>query len=129
MIMRKIIYIFIFGFIGGILRGYFTFIAGNNHFIATIIINILGSFLLALMTGILPKIMKLSEALISGISMGLIGGFTTFSTFSFDSITLLINHEIGIGVLYILVSLLGGLIFASLGHSLGNLIISRGESK
>ncbi|TPR13249.1 fluoride efflux transporter FluC [Apilactobacillus timberlakei] len=127
--MRKVIYIFIFGFIGGLLRGYFTFISGNNHFIATMIINIIGSFLLALITGLLPKIMELSEALISGISMGLIGGFTTFSTFSFDSISLLMNHEIGLGILYISFSLLGGLIFASLGNSLGNLIIDRGEGK
>ncbi|WP_105956833.1 fluoride efflux transporter FluC [Apilactobacillus quenuiae] len=127
--MRKVIYIFIFGFIGGILRGYFTLISGNSHFIAIIIINIIGSFLLALITGILTKIIELSEALISGISMGLIGGFTTFSTFSFDSVNLLINHEIGLGIIYILVSLLGGLIFANLGNSLGNLIITRGESK
>ncbi|TPR14285.1 fluoride efflux transporter FluC [Apilactobacillus timberlakei] len=127
--MRKVIYIFIFGFIGGLLRGYFTFISGNNHFIATMIINIIGSFLLAFITGLLPKIMELSEALISGISMGLIGGFTTFSTFSFDSISLLMNHEIGLGILYISFSLLGGLIFASLGNSLGNLIIDRGEGK
>ncbi|TPR19598.1 CrcB family protein [Apilactobacillus timberlakei] len=127
--MRKVIYIFIFGFIGGLLRGYFTFISGNNHFIATMIINIIGSFLLALITGLLPKIMELSEALISGISMGLIGGFTTFSTFSFDSISLLMNHEIGLGIIYISFSLLGGLIFASLGNSLGNLIIDRGEGK
>ncbi|TPR39954.1 fluoride efflux transporter FluC [Apilactobacillus micheneri] len=125
--MRKVIYIFIFGFVGGILRGYFTFISGNNHFIATAIINIVGSFLLALMTGMLPKVMNLSESFISGMSMGLIGGFTTFSTFSFDSINLLINHEIGLGVLYILVSLIGGLIFANLGNSLGNLIMFRGE--
>ncbi|TPR37807.1 fluoride efflux transporter CrcB [Apilactobacillus micheneri] len=129
MVMRKVIYIFIFGFIGGILRGYFTFISGGNHFIATAIINIVGSFLLALITGMLPKVMNLSESFISGISMGLIGGFTTFSTFSFDSINLLINHEIGLGIIYVLVSLLGGLIFANLGNSLGNLIITRGESK
>ncbi|TPR50525.1 fluoride efflux transporter CrcB [Apilactobacillus micheneri] len=127
--MRKVIYIFVFGFIGGILRGYFTFISGNNHFIATIMINIIGSFLLAFITGILPGIMEFSEAFISGISMGLIGGVTTFSTFSFDSINLLMNHEIGLGITYISFSLLGGLIFASLGKLLGNSITDRGEGK
>lgn len=55
----------------------------------------------------------------TGLSVGLVGGFTTFSTFSFDSINLFLNNKIGLGLLYILVSLIGGLILAQIGTKMG----------
>ena len=117
--MRRVLYIFILAFIGGILRGYFTLLAGDDHFIATIIINLIGAFVLAFITGALPYLIEISNDLMTGLSIGLVGGFTTFSTFSFDSINLFLNHKIGIGLLYVLVSLIGGLILAQIGTKLG----------
>ncbi|KPN79405.1 crcB-like protein [Apilactobacillus kunkeei] len=117
--MRRVIYIFLLAFIGGILRGYFTLLAGDDHFIATIIINLIGAFVLAFITGALPYLIEISNDLMTGLSIGLVGGFTTFSTFSFDSINLFLNHKIGIGLLYVLVSLIGGLILAQIGTKLG----------
>lgn len=117
--MRRVIYIFILAFIGGLLRGYFTLLAGDDHFIATIIINLIGAFVLAFITGALPYLIEISNDLMTGLSIGLVGGFTTFSTFSFDSINLFLNHKIGIGLLYVLVSLIGGLILAQIGTKLG----------
>ncbi|WKN29221.1 CrcB family protein [Apilactobacillus kunkeei] len=117
--MRRVIYIFLLAFIGGLLRGYFTLLAGDDHFIATIIINLIGAFVLAFITGALPYLIEISNDLMTGLSIGLVGGFTTFSTFSFDSINLFLNHKIGIGLLYVLVSLIGGLILAQIGTKLG----------
>lgn len=117
--MRRVIYIFLLAFIGGLLRGYFTLLAGDDHFIATIIINLIGAFVLAFITGALPYLIEVSNDLMTGLSIGLVGGFTTFSTFSFDSINLFLNHKIGIGLLYVLVSLIGGLILAQIGTKLG----------
>ncbi|WP_220729125.1 fluoride efflux transporter FluC [Apilactobacillus zhangqiuensis] len=117
--MRRVIYIFLLAFIGGLLRGYFTILAGDDHFIATIIINLIGAFVLAFITGALPYLIEVSNDLMTGLSIGLVGGFTTFSTFSFDSINLFLNHKIGIGLLYVLVSLIGGLILAQIGTKLG----------
>lgn len=117
--MRRVLYIFLLAFIGGILRGYFTILAGDDHFIATIIINLIGAFALAFITGALPYLIEISNDLMTGLSVGLVGGFTTFSTFSFDSVNLFLNHKIGIGLLYVLVSLIGGLILAQIGNKLG----------
>ncbi len=117
--MRRLLYIFLLAFIGGILRGFFTLLAGDDHFIATIIINLIGAFALAFITGALPYLIEISNDLMTGLSVGLVGGFTTFSTFSFDSVNLLLNHKIGIGLLYVLVSLIGGLILAHIGTKLG----------
>ena len=117
--MRRMIYIFLLAFIGGILRGYFTLLAGDNHFTATIIINLIGAFILAFITGALPYLIEISNDLMTGLSVGLVGGFTTFSTFSFDSISLFLDNKIGLGLLYVLVSLIGGLILAHIGTKLG----------
>lgn len=117
--MRRVLYIFLLAFIGGILRGFFTLLAGDDHFIATIIINLIGAFALAFITGVLPYLIEISNDLMTGLSVGLVGGFTTFSTFSFDSVNLFLNHKIGIGLLYVLVSLIGGLILAHIGTKLG----------
>lgn len=117
--MRRVLYIFLLAFIGGILRGFFTLLAGDDHFIATIIINLIGAFALAFITGALPYLIEISNDLMTGLSVGLVGGFTTFSTFSFDSVNLFLNHKIGIGLLYVLVSLIGGLILAHIGTKLG----------
>ncbi len=117
--MRRVLYIFILAFVGGALRGYFTLLSGNDHFIATIIINLVGAFVLAFITGAIPYLIEISNDLMTGLSVGLVGGFTTFSTFSFDSINLFLNHKIGIGLLYVLVSLIGGLILAHIGTKLG----------
>ncbi|CAI2698804.1 CrcB family protein [Lactobacillus kunkeei] len=117
--MRRVLYIFLLAFIGGLLRGYFTFLAGDYHFIATIIINLIGAFVLAFITGALPYLIEISNDLMTGLSVGLVGGFTTFSTFSFDSINLFLNNKIGLGLLYVLVSLIGGLILAQIGTRLG----------
>ncbi|MFN1208439.1 fluoride efflux transporter FluC, partial [Enterococcus lactis] len=64
-------------------------------------------------------LIEVSNDLMTGLSVGLVGGFTTFSTFSFDSVNLFLNHKIGIGLLYVLVSLIGGLILAQIGTKLG----------
>lgn len=117
--MRRLLYIFLLAFIGGIMRGFFTLLAGDDHFIATIIINLIGAFVLAFITGSLPYLIEISNDLMTGLSVGLVGGFTTFSTFSFDSVNLFLNHKIGIGLLYVLVSLIGGLILAQIGNKLG----------
>lgn len=118
--MRKIFYIFLLGFIGGAMRGYFTVLAGPNHFAATVAINLIGAFVLAFITGALPYLIELSDDLTIGLSVGLVGGFTTFSTFSYDSVNLLLNHKIGLGLFYILISLIGGLLMAELGTHLGH---------
>lgn len=118
--MRKIFYIFLLGFIGGAMRGYFTVLAGPNHFAATVAINLIGAFVLAFITGALPYLIEISDDLTIGLSVGLVGGFTTFSTFSYDSVNLLLNHKIGLGILYILTSLIGGLLMTELGIYVGH---------
>jgi CrcB protein len=77
---------------------------GGAFPIGTLLINILGSFAIGLIaTGkisghALPETIRLS------LMVGLLGGFTTFSTFSLDTINLFRNGSFLIATLYVLSS-------------------------
>lgn len=49
---KRLVYIFIFGFFGSLLRLWLTTIFAQQHFVTVMTINVLGSFLLALVTGV-----------------------------------------------------------------------------
>lgn len=50
-----------------------------------------------------------------GVAVGLLGGLTTFSTFSYEAMTMLREGYMGSAVFYIVVSLLTGLGTAAIG--------------
>ncbi len=78
--------------------------------LATLIVNITGSFAM----GLLANYFSASPALLMA-TVGVCGGFTTFSTFSLQSITLLQNGRYGSAALYILGTVLLCIAFAALG--------------
>jgi CrcB protein len=84
----------------------------------TLGVNLAGSFLLAfLLAG--PATTRLSDTTTIAISVGLLGSFTTFSTFGYESITLIRDGRIGVATAYIAASIAGGLACAGLGYLLG----------
>lgn len=86
--------------------------------LTTLSINLVGCFLLSYLTAGLFAKSGLSTGIKTAIGTGFIGSFTTFSAFSVETITLFTNEEIGLGILYIFISLLGGLLMTSLGLQL-----------
>lgn len=88
----------------------------------TLFVNITGSFLM----GIVFFISKdfISEEFKLFLSVGLLGGYTTFSAFSLDVINMLFNKDYLLSILYILASvfisiffLLAGFLFMKLLNS------------
>ncbi|NLR32304.1 fluoride efflux transporter FluC [Levilactobacillus tujiorum] len=111
---KKISYIFVFAFCGSLLRLGLT--AMTSHHLTTILlINVAGSFLLAFISKSLPTLIPLSEAAMAGLTVGLVGSFTTFSTFSMDVVHLLQQGAMGLALTYWLASLLLGCGAAVLG--------------
>jgi len=89
----KILYLGIFGGLGCVARymvsGWVYNIAGKSLPYGTLAVNVIGSLLLGLiMEGSLRSTM-LSPELRFGITVGFMGGFTTFSTFSYETVRLL----------------------------------------
>src|SRR6478672_8693798 len=84
---------------------------------ATLGINISGSFVLALFLTL--ALGRLSVDVMTPIAVGFVGGYTTFSTFAFESCTMGRGGRIGTAAIYVAVSVLGGLAAAWIGYSLG----------
>lgn len=78
------------------------------------IINILGAFLLGL---VLPIIQNNQVSLF--FITGLLGSFTTFSTFALQIFNLGRNKEYFISLLYLILSIVWGIVFFSLGMQIG----------
>ncbi|MBP1932752.1 fluoride efflux transporter CrcB [Ammoniphilus resinae] len=109
------------GFFGAILR--YTlgeWIHTTNGFpLGTLIINLLGCLLLAWFFTITTKKWQIHPPIKVGIGTGFVGAFTTFSTFSVETLNLINHHQMGLAILYVLVSVFGGLGFALVGAKLG----------
>jgi len=87
----------------------------------TLGINLAGSFLLAfLLAG--PATNRLSDTTTLAISVGLLGSLTTFSTFGYESITLIRDGRIAAASGYMIASVIGGLACAGIGYALGRSI-------
>jgi CrcB protein len=84
---------------------------------ATLGINLSGSFLLGfLLTFALGRV---SVAIMTPVAVGLIGGFTTFSTFAWEGFTIGRSGRHWVAVVYVALSVLGGLAAAWFGYTLG----------
>lgn len=81
---------------------------------ATLGVNILGSFLIGLFTGCCKD-----GSLLLLLTVGLCGGFTTFSTFSMQNVRLLQDGKIGLAAVYIISTVLTCIVMAWLGYKLG----------
>ncbi len=84
--------------------------------IATFLVNMLGSFAFGTLLG--TNLLQDNTYLF--ISGGFLGAFTTFSTFSFESINLLSNKEYMKAFIYISLHLIVALTMAALGFYLFN---------
>ena len=89
----KILYLGIFGGLGCVARymisGWVYNLAGKSLPYGTLAVNVIGSLLLGLiMEGSLRSTL-LSPELRFGITVGFLSGFTTFSTFSYETVRLL----------------------------------------
>lgn len=87
---------FYIGFLGGLgclcryaVSGWTHALLGRGLPYGTLVVNVAGSFLLGLiMEGSLRSV-TLSQELRMGLTVGFLGGFTTFSSFSYETIRLL----------------------------------------
>lgn len=80
------------GFLGSMLRyALSTFVyrlLGADFPYGTLVVNILGSFLIGFFMGLIENGLVISPNLRVLIAVGFLGGFTTFSSFSYETIEL-----------------------------------------
>lgn len=117
------IYVGIAGIIGALSR-YFIGIYFNQWWVydfplATFITNMAGCFILGWFTTFLPRLKFIHPYMVTALGTGLVGSFTTFSTFSVETVQLISASKWGTAILYVLLSLWGGLLFSWFGYRLG----------
>lgn len=115
-----IITIGIGGFIGAVARHYLaifvqSFKSESNFPYGILIVNILGSFLIGFLAGIIEAKALMNENLKLLIFSGFLGAFTTFSTFSKNTFDLLQGGNIFPAILNIVLSVVLGLFAVWLG--------------
>lgn len=72
--------------------------------IGTLTVNVLGSFLIGIFVGLSQKGGFLSSNMILFLTVGICGGFTTFSTFSNENLQLMQNGQVITALLYTILS-------------------------
>jgi CrcB protein len=111
------------GIVGALLRYYLgLFVSGwwNGLFpLATWLANMIGCFALGWMATYLPRLSRLPSYVATALGTGLVGSFTTFSTFSVETVQLLRASHWGMALFYVFLSLSGGLAMSWLGYRLG----------
>jgi CrcB protein len=88
---------------------------GHGYPWGTIIVNILGSFLMGIMIGKFAQMEPVSSELKTLLTTGFLGAFTTFSTFSLDFITLWERGAMGQAMIYMLGSVILGILALAIG--------------
>jgi CrcB protein len=86
---------------------------------ATFTINLTGCFLIGVITESLVDRHHLPAWLRIGLVVGVIGGYTTFSTFAQESLTLLEARDVAVTLLYAVGSVTAGITFVYLGALAG----------
>jgi CrcB protein len=111
--MKTLLLIGFGGFVGGVLRYLLSQSVQLKTFttfpIGTLSVNIIGCFFIGLIVGYIDK-ENLGDGWRFLLVTGLLGGFTTFSAFSMESINLLREGQITFAFSYIALSIILGLL-------------------
>ncbi|WP_442603846.1 fluoride efflux transporter CrcB [Paenibacillus sp. KN14-4R] len=111
------LYIGIAGIIGALCRYGLSILANPTNDgtfpWGTLTCNLLGSFVLGYLAFAIFK--KMSERMRTAVTTGLIGSFTTFSTFSWETVQFMQEGYYGLAFLYVSLSIGGGLLLCLLG--------------
>lgn len=115
MIISNLIFTGAGGALGAVIRGYFGKLISSKFPWATIIVNVVGSFFAGMLISIFATNSFEFSHKLELISLGFCGGFTTFSSFSFQTLQLLREGKRKSAILNIFISLFFSLIAAWLG--------------
>lgn len=111
------------GFVGTVCRyliGLLPIEADNAFPIKTLAINIIGSFLIGLIAALSAKNSEFNPQVVLMLRVGVCGGFTTFSTFAYESTELMKNGHVMAALGYVCASIILGVLAVFLAQMLVN---------
>ena len=121
-IIKNILAVGAGSFIGGAAR-YLVSLAmkgiGKGYPWATLAVNLVGCLMIGLLWGLLSRNAAENTSWGLFLTVGLCGGFTTFSTFSKEALAMLQTGQIWGFAIYIAISILAGIALVALGYYIG----------
>lgn len=110
---------------GAVLRYFISLVPFKCEFpFATMITNLIGAVIIGFIAGFATA-RNTNKNVVLFFKTGMCGGFTTFSTFSLESLTLLENGKWLMGITYIVISVIGCLLGVWCGLSFGKMIAEK----
>lgn len=124
--MRQLLLVGFGGFLGSIARYLVSKLNLTWHYhdipMGTLTVNIVGSILIGFFLGIFINSDLLNTNLKLFIVVGFCGGFTTFSSFTNENFILLQNGQFLTSIVYVLGSVLLGILAVYIGYLISNLL-------
>jgi CrcB protein len=120
--LRHVVLIALGGGVGSVCRYYGQLLVARQFAhpfpLGTLLVNVLGCLLIGLFYALAERGTIASPELRLLLTTGFCGGFTTFSTFSYETLTLLENGQYALVALYVVGSVLVGLLATFTGVAL-----------
>jgi CrcB protein len=106
--MLKVVLIFVGSGIGGILRytmqGLFQRLTESTFPLGTLVVNVIGCVFIGFLTALFSGPVLIREEYRVGLTIGVIGGFTTFSTFGLETFMLTTAGQFWFALLNVVLS-------------------------
>lgn len=97
------------------LSGWVYTLLGRAFPYGTLVVNVIGAYLIGLIMELALRSTALSDTLRLGLTVGFLGGLTTFSTFSYETFKLLEDGQFLLAAVNVLASVFICLLFTWLG--------------
>jgi CrcB protein len=124
--MGKLFLIGLAGFVGTLgrygLSGVVAKRYGETFPFGTLVVNLIGCFLVGLLFYLMQERFLVNQNVRTIVLIGLLGGFTTFSSLGLQTFTLLQDGEFGLAVVNLGASNLIGLFMVWVGYTLAKLL-------
>ena len=126
---RRVVAVLAGGFLGAITRYLLSLLIqgylGKGWPYDILLINITGALALALITTLADATFLIGPTRRLFINVGFLGAYTTFSSLALGDVRLLATGQVVLALVYLLASMLGGLLAVVVGDWLGQELIRR----
>jgi len=118
--MYKLLLIFLGSGLGGVLRfalsGWVQRLSEGTFPIGTLLVNVVGCLLIGALSGLFSGRLLVREEVRTMLFIGLLGGFTTFSTFGIETFSMLNEGQRLFALLNGLLSVVGSVLAVWIGY-------------